>query len=88
MGKNWDDEAWGDYLYWQIQDKRTLKRINLLIKSLDRSGHGGIGKSEPLKGNLSGFCSCRIDDKNRLIYKILETGDIYILSCKGHYDDK
>jgi len=85
----WHDTAWDDYLYWQTQDKKTLKRINLLIKDIERNGNEGIGKPEPLKGNLSGFWSRRIDDYNRLVYRILEdSGDIQIAQCKGHYNDE
>jgi toxin YoeB len=63
MNKVWSDEAWEDYLYWQTQDKKTLKRINLLIKDIDRNFNEGIGKPEPLGANLSGFWSRRIDEK-------------------------
>lgn len=86
MIKAWDDEAWEDYLYWQTQDKKTLKRINALILDIDRNGYTGIGKPEPLKGNLSGYWSRRIDDVNRLVYRI--QGDrIEILQCRTHYGD-
>jgi toxin YoeB len=85
----WHDAAWADYLYWQTQDKKTLKRINLLIKDIKRNGNEGLGKPEPLKGNLSGFWSRHIDDYNRLVYRILEEiGDIQIAQCKGHYSDE
>ncbi len=87
MQKKWFDEAWNDYLYWQSQDKKTLKRINALLKDVERQYYTGIGKPEALKGELSGFWSRRIDDKNRLVYRIVD-GIIEILSCKGHYDDK
>ncbi|MDO4218655.1 MAG: Txe/YoeB family addiction module toxin [Synergistaceae bacterium] len=84
--KIWSDDAWSDYLYWQSQDKKTLKRINLLIKDIERNGClEGIGKPEALKGNLLGEFSRRIDDINRLVYHI-EDGKIYIAHCKGHYD--
>ena len=86
MNKIWFDEAWEDYLYWQGQDKKTLKRINSLIKDIERENFGGIGKPEPLKGELGGFWSRRIDDTNRIVYRIKE-GVLEILSCKGHYDD-
>ena len=86
MQKIWFDEAWEDYLYWQVQDKKTLKRINSLIKDAERNPFSGIGKPEPLKGNLSGFWSRRIDDTNRLVYRI-EHDTVEILSCRGHYDD-
>ena len=82
----WEDRAWSDYLYWQTQDKKTLKRINALIKDILRSPYQGIGKPEPLRGNLSGWWSRRIDETNRIVY--YEKGDvIYIISCLGHYDD-
>ena len=79
----WEDRAWSDYLYWQTQDKKTLKRINALIKDIQRSPYQGIGKPEPLRGNLSGWWSRRIDETNRLVY--YEQGAvIYITSCLGH----
>ncbi|WKY44024.1 Txe/YoeB family addiction module toxin [Eubacteriaceae bacterium ES2] len=78
------EQAWEEYLYWQNQDKKTLKRINNLLKDIARNGNEGIGKSEPLKYR-SGF-SKRIDACNRLVYDI--QGDkIEIIQCKGHYDD-
>ena len=84
MNKIWQDEAWEDYLYWQIQDRKTLKRINLLLQDIDRNGYEGIGKPEPLKGNLSGWWSRRIDDVNRLVYRI--TGEqVEIAQCRSHY---
>ena len=86
--KIWSDDAWEDYLYWQSQDKKTIKRINLLIKDIERNGClDGIGQPEALKGDLHGEFSRRIDEKNRLVYHI-EAGRIYIVSCKGHYSDK
>ena len=86
MKKIWFDEAWEDYLYWQSQDKKTLKRINSIIKDIERDPFGGLGKAEPLKGNLSGTWSRRIDDINRIIYRI--HGEILeIISCKGHYEE-
>ena len=76
----WEDRAWSDYLYWQTQDKKTLKRINALIKDIQRSPYQGIGKPEPLRGNLSGWWSRRIDETNRIVY--YEQGEvIYIISC-------
>ena len=84
MKKIWFDEAWEDYIYWQQQDKKTLKRINALLKEIERENFKGIGKPEPLKGELSGFWSRRIDDTNRIVYRIVE-GRLEILSCKGHY---
>ena len=85
MNKLWTDDAWNDYLYWSTQDKKTLKRINQLIKDIDRNLFEGIGKPEPLKYELQGFWSRRIDDNNRLIYKI-ENDNIIILHCRGHYE--
>jgi toxin YoeB len=77
--------AWNDYTYWQTQDKKTLKRINQIIEDISRNGNDGIGKPEPLKGNLSGWWSRRIDETNRLVYR-LNDGMVEILQCKGHYD--
>ncbi|MGN0182399.1 MAG: Txe/YoeB family addiction module toxin [Candidatus Ornithomonoglobus sp.] len=86
MKKIWNNEAWDDYLYWQTQDKKTIRRINMLLKDIERGHFNGIGKPEPLKEELSGFWSRRIDDTNRIVYRI--TGNVLeILSCKGHYDD-
>lgn len=82
----WEDEAWDDYLYWQTQDKKTLKRINALIKDIQRNLFEGIGKPEPLKDNLSGWWSRRIDESNRIVY-FEKGGIIYIISCRGHYHD-
>jgi len=81
----WEDRAWEDYLYWQIRDKKMLKRINALIKDISRSTFSGIGKPEPLKNNLSGWWSRRIDETNRIVY-YEQDGIIYIVSCRGHYD--
>lgn len=87
MRKVWFDEAWDDYVSWQREDKKTLKRINALVKDIERgNGFDGIGKPEPLRGNLSGFWSRRIDDTNRLVYRVKD-GVLEIVSCKGHYDD-
>lgn len=86
MRKIWFDEAWEDYLYWQTQDRKTLKRINMLLRDIERENFGGIGKPEPLKGDMSGFWSRRIDDVNRLVYRI--SGNVIeIVSCKGHYEN-
>lgn len=81
----WEDRAWVDYLYWQAQDKKTLKRINALIKDIQRNTFKGIGKPEPLKGELSGLWSRRIDDTNRIVY-YEENDIIFIISCRGHYE--
>ena len=80
----WTREAWSDYLYWQTQDKKTLKRINKLIQDTQRSPFTGIGKPEPLKENLSGFWSRRIDESNRLVYAV-DDGQLTIISCRYHY---
>ena len=82
----WEERAWEDYLYWQTQDKKTLKRLNTLIKDIQRSPFEGIGKPEPLKGNLSGLWSRRIDDTNRIVY-YEKSGTVYLIACKGHYED-
>ena len=83
--KSWADEAWDDYLAWQEQDKKTLRRINALIKDIERNGPlVGIGHPEALKGNLQGFFSRHIDKKNRLVYQV-EGEQIYIAQCKTHY---
>lgn len=81
------DEGWEDYLYWQSEDKKILKKINKLIKDITRDPFNGIGKPEPLKENLSGYWSRRIDDKNRLLYSI--NGEVVeIYQCRCHYSDK
>lgn len=86
MRKIWTDEAWDEYLYWQIQDKKTLKKINRLIQSIERDGVlSGEGHPERLKYR-DGY-SRKIDEKNRLVYDI-EAGFLNIISCKGHYEDK
>lgn len=80
----WTDEAWNNYLYWQQQDRKTLKRINKLITDTQRSPFEGIGKPEPLKENLSGFWSRRIDDTHRLVYAV-DAKAITVISCRYHY---
>lgn len=87
MRKVWSDEAWEDYTYWQTQDKKTLKKINRLIQSIDRNGYACEGKPEPLSGNLSGFWSARIDHKNRIVFRITEN-ELEIWQCGSHYRDK
>lgn len=82
----WHESAWADYLYWQTQDKKTLKRINLLIKDIERNPYDGLGKPEALKDNLSGCWSRRIDEYNRLVYRMAD-GHCQIIQCKGHYED-
>ena len=86
MKKLWHDRAWNEYTYWLTQDRKTLRRINLLIKSIERDGYGCIGKPEPLKGDLSGLWSVRIDDANRIVFRI--DGEVLtIYSCAGHYEE-
>lgn len=80
------EDAWEDYLYWQTQDKKTLKRINQLLQDIERNGYNGIGKPEPLRGDLSGFWSRRIDDEHRIVYRVTED-QVEIIQCRGHYDD-
>jgi toxin YoeB len=85
--KIWSDDAWEDYLYWQKQDKKTLKRINALIRDIERNGvMQGIGKPERLTGDLSGEYSRRIDEQNRLVYH-MEGGRLYIVNCRTHYGE-
>ena len=79
-------QAWEDYLYWQKQDRKTLKRINILIQDISRNPFEGIGKPEPLKNNWNGWWSRRIDDVNRIVYKIDGT-NIVIAQCMTHYDN-
>jgi toxin YoeB len=100
MIKSWDDEAWEDYCYWhtlflkseakrcfaQTQDKKTVKRINLLIKDIDRHPHEGIGKPESLKYEYAGCWSRRIDDFNRIVYRIRDNR-MEIIQCGAHYRD-
>ena len=86
MNKVWRDDAWDEYIFWQTQDKKTLKRINALIKDIERDPFNGIGKPEQLKGNWQGYYSRRIDDANRIVYKI-ENNQIIIAQCGGHYDE-
>jgi len=87
MIKVWHDTSWEDYLYWQTQDKKTLKRINKLLQDIERNGYNGIGKPEPLKDDLSGFWSVRIDECNRIVFRI-EDGKLEITQCGSHYRDK
>lgn len=81
----WTLAGWEDYLYWQTQDRKTLKRINLLIQDALRNPFSGLGKPEPLKEILSGFWSRRIDDVHRLVYAI-EGNDLAIIACRYHYE--
>ena len=80
----WTEEGWSDYVYWQGQDKKTLKRINKLIENILKMPFEGIGKPEPLKENLSGFWSRRIDDTNRLVYAVTDK-HLTIIACRFHY---
>ena len=84
MHKVWYDKAWDDYLYWLSEDKKTIKRINQLIRDIERTGDLGIGKPEILHGDLSGFKSRRINETDRLVYRLKE-GTTEIASCRGHY---
>lgn len=84
MGILWEDRGWEDYLFWQSEDKKILKRINLLIKDAQRTPFTVLGKPEPLKGNLSGYWSRRIDDADRLVYEYKDE-QLRIISCRGHY---
>lgn len=87
MNKLFTENGWEDYVYWQTEDRKTLRKINTLLDDISRNGNNGIGKPEALMGNLAVYWSRRINDKDRLIYKI--AGDnIYILACRYHYDDK
>jgi len=82
---SWTREAWADYIYWQSQDKKALKRINKLIADTRRNPFDGIGKPELLKENLSGFWSRRIDQANRLVY-VVDERRLTIISCRYHYE--
>ena len=86
MGKIiFTEQAWQDYLYWQSQDKKTLKRINQLLTDISRNGYTGMGKPEPLKHDLTGYWSRRIDEVNRLVYRISDDV-IEVIQCRGHYN--
>lgn len=80
----WSTEAWEDYLWWQAQDRRTLKRINVLITDVMRNGNEGIGKPEPLRHDFAGYWSRRITEEHRLVYK-LSGDDVLIAACRYHY---
>lgn len=77
-------EAWEDYLYWQTQDRKTLKRVNTLLQDIQRNPFDGVGKPEPLRGNWSGWWSRRVDEANRIVYK-KEDNTIVIAMCRTHY---
>jgi toxin YoeB len=85
LKKIWSDTSWDDYLYWQKQNKKLLKKINDLIKDIEREPFEGLGKPEPLKNNLSGWWSRRIDDTHRIVYRI-EKGNLEIAQCREHYN--
>ncbi len=85
MNINFTANGWADYLYWQGQDKKTLKRINQLIQAISRTPFEGIGKPEPLRENLTGYWSRRIDDSNRLVYAVEDT-EIIVIACRYHYE--
>jgi len=87
MTKIWHDSAWADYLHWQTQDKKTLKKINKLLQDIERNGYNGIGKPEPLKHDLSDYWSVEIDKKNRIVFRI-ENNSLEIVQCGSHYRDK
>lgn len=87
MIKAWYDKAWDDFVYLEAHDKQLYRRVIQLLKDIDRNGYSGIGKPEPLKGDLSGYWSRRIDDKNRIVYKI-ENDTILIAQCGSHYRQK
>ena len=87
MNKMFSNNAWQDFLIWMREDRKTAKKIASLLADIERNGNEGLGKPESLKGNLSGYWSRRISEKDRLIYRFDET-TIYIAACKGHYGDK
>ena len=87
MLKTWTDEAWADYLYWQAEDRKILKRVNALLKDIDRNGNTGLGKPEPLKYEFSNYWSRRITEEHRLVYRIEDNGQqVTIISCRKHYE--
>jgi toxin YoeB len=86
MNKLWHDKAWNEYIEWQTEDKKIVKRINALLKDIDRSPFVGIGKPEPLKDDKQGYWSRRIDEANRIVYRV-EQGQVIIVQCGRHYDD-
>ena len=87
MNNVFTENGWKDYVYWQTEDRKTLRKINNLLEDIKRNGNEGIGKPEALSGDLAGFWSRRINDKDRLIYKIYDEY-VYILACRFHYGDK
>jgi toxin YoeB len=85
MKKVFADQAWEDYLYWQIQDRNIIKRINALVKDTERSPYEGIGKPEPLKHSLAGYWSRRINDEHRMVYKV-ENDSLLLAQLRYHYE--
>lgn len=85
LSLSWDKNGWEDYVYWQTNDKKLLKKINELIKAALRSPFEGVGKPERLKENLAGYWSRRINDEHRVVYKVYEDR-IHIIQCRFHYD--
>ena len=81
----WSEHAWSDYLWWQSQDRKMLRRINALITDITRNGTEGIGKPEPLRHEFQGYWSRRINDEHRLVYRVTAEGDILIAQCRHHY---
>jgi toxin YoeB len=88
MKINFTEIGWRDYTYWENQDKKTLKKINSIIDDIERNGYDGIGKPESLSGDLSGWWSRQIDEKNRLVYRLINNEAMEISQCRGHYSDK
>lgn len=88
MRKLWLDEAWEEYLQWQTQDKKVLKKINRLLTDIDRNGYDCTEKPEPFSGNLSGYWSVRIDSKNRIVFRIVNNEYMEIIQCGTHYRNK
>ncbi|MDR2884932.1 MAG: Txe/YoeB family addiction module toxin [Deferribacteraceae bacterium] len=86
MTKIWSDHAWDDYIYWQQNDKNIIKRINQILKDIERNAYEGIGKPEPLKYEWQGYWSRRIDSYHRLVYRVIG-GKLEIVQCRAHYDN-
>jgi toxin YoeB len=88
MKISFTETGWKDYVYWTEQDRKTLRQIIKLLADVERNGYEGIGKPEPLRGNLAGWWSRHIDDKNRLVYRLVGDETVEVLQCRGHYGDK
>lgn len=88
MRKLWLEEAWEEYISWQTKDKAVLKKINRLLKDIDRYGYECSGKPEPLKGDLSGYWSVHIDQKNRIVFRIDGEENLEIIQFGTHYGDR